>query len=226
MKANNISNNFLNADSDSKQNIQIFNENENNIDSKYYKIEQSQPKINNLEKEEKYKIHDQNHKKNIFDKNYGQKISLNSQANQSTTSKTQRNIKLSKDKCKDLSLDQYIEELNKKYEEDPIYYESMDETTDKNYYLFAFCYFCDHLAFAYKDQVTCVNKCFSYDIKTEEFSEKYPLDLFLESHYDFFDFHFECNGDIIFLFFDEKKKPFFICSVCDKKILEKAGIEL
>ena len=73
MNANNISNNFLNADSDSKQNNHIFNENENNIDSKYYKIEQSQPKINNLEKEEKYKIHDQNHKKNIFDKNYGQK---------------------------------------------------------------------------------------------------------------------------------------------------------
>ncbi len=182
--------------------------------------------MNCLEKEEKYRIHDKIHKNNIFDKNYGQKISLNPQANQSNTSKTQRNIKIPENNNHELTFVQYCEELNKKYEEDPIYYVCMDETTDKNYYLYSFCFLCHNLAFAYKDQVSCVNKCFLLDVKTDEFNDTYTLDSFMESLYDFFDFHFECNGDVIYLFMGEKKKPYFICSVCDKATLANIGIEI
>ena len=139
MKTNNISKIFPRNDSDSKQKNHIFNENENNIDNKYLKIEQKQSQINCSNKEEKYRMHDKIHKNSIFDKNYGQKISLDSQANQSTTSKTQRNINISKDNNKELSFDEYLEELKKKYEEDDIYYVGIDETMDKNYYLYSFC---------------------------------------------------------------------------------------
>ena len=227
MKANNISNNFLSNNSELFSNNHSFNENENYINKKYFKLEQKQSDINASNKEEKYKIYDTIHKKAIFEKNYGEKISLYSQANQSTTSKTKSKRNLPENKKDSLSLDEYIEELKHKYEEDPIYFESMDESINKKYYLYSFCFFCHHLAFAYEDQVTCVNKCFLMKIKTEEFSQKYTLDNLLESHFDFSEGHLECNGDIILIYIDEKKKePFFICNVCDKEILEKNEIIL
>ena len=226
MKTSNISKIFPRKDSDSKQNNHIFNENENNIDNKYLKIEQKQSQINCSNKEEKYRMHDKIHKNSIFDKNYGQKISLDSQANQSTTSKTQRNINISKDNNKELSFDQYLEELKKKYEKDDIYYVGIDETMDKNYYLYSFCCYCNNLAFAYKDKVSCVNKCFLFDVPTDEFNDKYTMDRFMESFNDFFEFHFECNGEIIYLFMGEQKKPYFICSACDTATLANVGVEL
>ena len=58
-------------------------------------------------------------------------------------------------------------------------------------------------------------------IKTEEFNDKYSLDNFLVSYNDFYKDHLEWKSDIIPLFIDEEKKePFFICSVCDKLFLE------
>ena len=85
MKENNTSNNFLLNDSNTSQKNYIFNENEDNLNNKYLKIEQKEN--DSLKNEEKYKIYENSHKKKIFEKNYGQKISLFSQANQSTTSK-------------------------------------------------------------------------------------------------------------------------------------------
>ena len=76
MKENNTSNNFLLNDSNTSPKKYIFNENENenNLNNKYLKIEQKEN--DSLKNEEKYKIYENSHKKKIFEKNYGQKISL------------------------------------------------------------------------------------------------------------------------------------------------------
>ena len=228
METNRFSNNLFSNRSDSVKKRSSINENEDDLNNKYLKLELKQDENKSYNKEEKYKIFDNNHKQNIFNKNYGQKISLFKQANQVTSSKSKSKRYINENKNKnDLSLDQYIEELKKKYDENPLYYESMDKTTNKYYYRYSFCLFCHHLAFAYKDKVSCVNKCFIMDVKTNEFSEDYPLDFFLESLYDFHYFHMECNGDIIPLYINDKtKEPFFICNVCDKEIFEDVGIIL
>ena len=138
MKTNNISNNFLFSNSYLFHKNHSFNENENYINKNNLKIEQKQYDINSLNKEEKYKIYDTIHKKEIFEKNYGEKISLFTQANQSTTSKSKSKSKRNfpENKYNDLLLDEYIEELKHKYENDPTFYESMDKTINKKYYLF------------------------------------------------------------------------------------------
>lgn len=127
-----------------------------------------------------------------------------------------------------MTLDQYIEIIKQKYEEDPLYFESMEKSINENYYKFSFCFFCHNLAFAYKNKVSCINKCFIMDVNTDEFNEKYLLERFLESHYEFYEnYHMECNGDIIPIYIDEKNKDvFFICTVCDNEIFKKAGIVL
>ena len=221
-KFNNIL--FFNKNNSSKESICI-KENKNNLDDKYLKIEQKHDEKQSLNNEEKYKNYDNAHKKIIFEKNYGQKISLYSQSNQPTTSKSKNKKNIIVDRKKDLSLEEYLEELKRKYDEDPIYFESMDKSNNKYYYRFSGCFFCHNLAFAYKDKVTCLNKCFTMDVQTNEFNDDYTLDNFLESHYEFYYDHIECNANIIPIYIDEKRKePYFICYSCDKEILKKAGI--
>lgn len=224
MERNNFSNNcFINPNSLSNS---IINE-KCELNNKYLKERLKHDENVSLNKEERYKNFDKFHKQYIFDKNYSQKISLFSQANQVTTNKSKDKRNFNTKKNNDLSLDEYLEELKQQYDEDPMYFESMNETTHKYFYRFSFCFFCHHLAFAYKDKVTCVNKCFIMDIQTSEFNKDYTLDHLLESHYEYYENHLECNSDIIPLYIDEKsKQPFFICTNCDGKILEANGIIL
>ena len=124
-------------------------------------------------------------------------------------------------------LDQYIEELKQKYEEDPIFFECMDKSYNEYYYKYSFCPFCHCLCFAYMDKVACVNKCFIMDILTEEFSEKFEVDNFLDCYENFHDMHFDCNGEIIPIYINHKKKSvYFICTGCDGEILKNVGIFL
>lgn len=245
MEVNNNKNIFLYEDSDSKQSCHSYNIDENEINTRYKNLDLKMDKSSIDNKEEKYKSYLNSHKKLVFDKNYGKKISLFTQSNQDTSnkskSKSKRNLikknntennysnsinEREKEK-EDLTLEQYIEEIKKKYDEDPIYFENMEELDNRNYYRFSFCFFCHYPAFAYKDEITCINKCYDMKIRTNEFSENYTLDNFLSSHFDFCSNHMECNGVIIPLFIDEKtKEPFFICTNCDDKILEKVGIKL
>ena len=227
MEKNNLSI-FLNNSNFSKENY-AFNENENeiNISKKYLNIELKQEENNTLKNEEKYKIYENSHKKKIFEKNYGQKISLFSQANQSTTSKSKNKGNLLEDKNSDSWLDEHIKELKQKYEDDHIFFECMDEKVNKDYHLFSFCCFCYKLAFAYNDVVTCLNKCFLMKVKTSEFNYEYTLDHLISSHFEYSYYHSECGGEIIPLYINHKTgEPFFICTACDKKILEKNGIIL
>ena len=185
-----------------------------------------------MQKEEKIKEFDNFHKNNIFQKNYAQKISLFSNSNQSTTSKSKSKnknyiIKNNNINNDEMTLDQYIEKIKQKYEDNPFYFESMDKSYNENYYKFSFCLFCHNIAFAFKNKVSCINKCFIMDVNTDEFTPKYKLDYFLESHYDFYYFHMECGGDIIPIYIDDKKKDvFFICTACDNKIFLRNGIVL
>ena len=77
-------------------------------------------------------MYENSHKKKIFEKNYGQKISLFSQANQSTTSKSKNKGNLLEDKNSDSWLDEHIKELKKQYEDDHIFFECMDEKVNKD----------------------------------------------------------------------------------------------
>ena len=231
MKTNEISNIFLSDNTDLKQKEYFFNECENDINNKYKNYEYQQNENYSLNKEEKYKEYEIKHKKNIFNKNYKKKISLFTQSNQDTLSKTKskKNIVPNNNNStnNELSFEQYIEYLKKKFEEDPLQFENMDETNNKYYYRFSFCFFCHHIAFAYKDQISCFNRCCTMQVRTDEFNENYTLSNFLESHYEFYYDHIECNGEIIPIYINKKKKePYFICDVCDKKILEKLGIDL
>ena len=239
MEINNNKNIFLYTDSNSQQSCYSYNIDENEINNRYKNLELKMEESDIDNKEEKYQKYYNSRKKYIFNKNYGKKISLFTQSNQDTSnkskSKSKRNLIHKKNiehncfnkETDELTLEQYIEELKKKYDEDPIYFENMDKINNIYYYRFSFCFFCHHPAFAYRDEVSCINKCFNMKIRTNEFSENYTLDNFLESHFEFCSNHMECNGDIIPLFINEKtKEPFFICTNCDNKILEKIGIKL
>ena len=243
MEVNNNKNIFLYEDSNSKQSCHSYNIGENEINNRYKNFELKMEEDNIDNKEEKYQNYLDSRKKSVFNKNYGKKISLFTQSNQDTSnkskSKSKRNLthknniendysNSNEEKEKeDLTLDQYREEIKKKYEEDEIYFANMNETNNKYYYLHSFCFFCHYPAFAYKDQVSCINNCINMKIRTNEFSENFTLDYFLEYHFEFCSDHLECNGDIIPLFIDEKTKvPFFICTYCDKEVLEKVGIKL
>jgi hypothetical protein len=64
-------------------------------------------------------------------------------------------------------------------------------------------------------------------IKTSIFSDDYTLDNFNEQYYEFRKEHKLCLGDIKLIYIDPKvKKSFFICEICDKETLDKAGIVL
>ena len=227
MKTNNIINSFLFQNSESKQDNNIFNDDENDINKKYKQLEQRQDDINSFKKEEKYKLYENNHKKYVFNKNYGQKISIFSQSCLETSSKSKSKKDLLQEKSRELTVEQFFKAIKRKYEDDPVYFEMIDETNNKYYYRFGFCLFCHHLAFAYKDRVMCVNKCIDYNIKTDEFDETYTLENFLDELYYFSTNHYECNGNIIPMFIDDvKKEAFFICTACDKETFNKVGITL
>ena len=227
MEKNNLSI-FLNNSNYSKENY-AFNENENeiNISKKYLNIELKQEENNTLKNEEKYKIYENSHKNKIFEKNYGQKISLSNQLNLGTINKSKSKNNSLENIDNDLSIGEYINELKKKYAENNIFSEDMNININKYYYLFSFCPLCHNLAFAYRDIISCVNKCFMLKIQTSEFNDKYTLDIFLKSYYDFCKYHLKCNGEVIPIYIDDNtKKPFFICTSCDNDIFEKNGIIL
>ena len=124
-------------------------------------------------------------------------------------------------------MDEYIEQIKKKYKEDPIYFESMNKSNNKYHYLFSFCFFCQSPVVACDDKVICINGCFNLPVPTEDFNDNYTLDMFLDQHHEFALEHLICYGDIIPIYVDNKnKKVFFICTKCDKDIFSKAGIEL
>ena len=243
MEVNKNKNIFLYEDSNSKQSCHSYNIGENEINKRYKYLAMKMEEDNIDNKEEKYQNYLESRKKNIFNKNYGKKISLYTQSNLDTSnkskSKSKRNLiqknniqkkypnPINENEKEDLTLDQYREKIKKKYEEDNIYFANIDEENPKYCYLFSFCFFCHFPAFAYKDHISCINKCIDMKIRTNEFSENYTLDNFLESHYEYSSNHFECGGDIIPLFIDEKnKEPYFICNVCDNEIFKKLGIKL
>lgn len=246
MENNNTNNNknvFLYTDSGSKQSCYSYNIDENKINDRYKNLELKMEGNDIDNKEEKYQQYYNSRKKCIFEKNYGKKISLFTQSNQDTSNKSKSKSKrnLIKDKIipvennynnnsydeKDLTVQQYREEIKKKFDDDPIYFESMNEENNKYHYRHCFCFFCHFPAFAYKDEVTCINKCFNMKIRTDEFDDNYTLTNFLDDHYNFYSDHFECGGEIIPMFIDEKtREPYFICNVCDGKDLKKIGIIL
>ena len=225
MEQNNISYNLLLINSQQKNFIYNESEEENDIIKKYLKIELNQAENYSLKSEEKHKIYENTHKMKIFEKNYGQKIALFGKKHQNKLSKNnQENLKENKNNS--VFLDEYIKELKQNYEDDPSFYDSMDELINKYYYQYSPCPFCQNLAFAYKDIISCVNKCFIFKVKTSEFSENCTLNSLLDSHNEYSYDHLECNGDVIPLYIAEKKRYYFFCSVCDKDILEKNGIIL
>ena len=246
MENNNINNNnnvFLYTDSESKQNYRSYNIDENQINDRYMNLSQKMEGNDIDKKEEKYQQYYNSRKKCIFENNYGKKISLFTQSNQDTSnkSKSKSKINLVQDKIiydenvyitendeeKDLTVEQYREYIKKKYEDDPLYFEAMDEENNKYHYRHCFCFFCHYPAFVYKNVVTCISKCYNMKIRTDEFDDNYTLTNFLDDHYYFYTDHYECGGNIIPMFIDERnKEPYFICDVCDGKVLEKIGIIL
>ena len=175
-------------------------------------------------KEEKFKEKNNSHKIYLFNAIYAKKVNSSIQSNQMTINKSKRQSIL---KSRHISLDDYIDQIKKKYEEDPIYFESMNKTNNKYHYLFSFCFFCQKPVVACDDKVICINGCFNIDVPTEDFNNDYTLDKFLDEHYEFSSDHLICNGDIIPIYVDnEEQKAFFICTKCDKDIFSRAGIEL
>ena len=223
METNNFSNILLLNNSNYPHLNYSFNENENEntISKKYLKMELKEAENNSLKnEEEKYKIYENSHKNKIFEKNYGQKISSFCQLNPDKKSSLEN-------KNDDLLIDEYINELKNKYTEEFIFSEIIDKDINEYYHLFSSCPFCHYLAFSYKDVISCINKCFIMKLKTCEFIDKCTLDYLLNSYYEYCQYHLECNGEIIPLFIDDKtKKPFFICTNCDKDIFKKNGIIL
>lgn len=130
-------------------------------------------------------------------------------------------------KSNNISLDKYIETIKYKYNEDPLFFESMNSSNNKYFYLFSFCYFCQNPVVACEDKVICTKGCYKLDVKTEEFNENYTLDKFLDEYNEFSLDHLLCNGDIIPIYVDnDKQSSFFICTKCDEAIFNKAGIIL
>ena len=174
-------------------------------------------------KEEKYTKINDSHKRIIFMKNFGEKIKNIEKSNQ-LNNNGKKYILI---KPKNLPLDKYLEQLKEYYFDEPIFFESMNITNNKYHYLFSFCPFCQNLVVACDDKVICTNGCYNLGVRTDEFNDKYTLDKFLESYYLYTSDHIQCNGEIIPIYVDnEEEYVFFICSDCDKKIINKFGIVL
>lgn len=180
--------------------------------------------ISNIKKK-KYNEKIESHKKYIFQQNLGNKINILIKSNETTISKPKKQSSCIKPENQ--PLDEYIKNIKQKYKEDPVYFESMNKTNNIYHYLFSLCFFCQHPVVACDDKVVCVNGCYNMDVKTREFNNDYTLDKFLNDHYDFTSDHLICNGDIIPVYVDnEEQYAFFICTVCDKKVFDKAGVKL
>lgn len=124
-------------------------------------------------------------------------------------------------------MEEYIEKIKDKYNKEPFFFESMNSSSYKYFYLFSFCFFCQNPVVAFEDKVICTKGCYKLDVKTEEFNEHYTLDKFLDEYNDFCSNHLLCNGDIINIYVDnQEQSAFFICTQCDKEIFEKSGINL
>ena len=118
MEANNKKNIFLYKYSNYYQNYYLNNIDENEI---YKNIELKMDENNRDNKEEKYMNYFNSRKKRIFNKIYGKKISLF----------TQSNLDI------ELTVEQYIEELKKKYHENPMHPEDIKELNNRYYYRFS-----------------------------------------------------------------------------------------
>jgi hypothetical protein len=177
-------------------------------------------------KEENQKELMNQHKELIFKKNYGYKI-LN-QLNQKTNSKSEYGISAQiKNISKNISLNEYISYIKQDFKENPLEYQSIDMTNNTKHYKFSICFMCQYPVIACEDKVMCVNRCFKFNIKTNIFNDDYTLDNFNEEYYEFCKEHILCLGDIKLIYIDtETKKAFFICEICDKETLDKAGIIL
>ena len=177
-------------------------------------------------KEEKHKELMNQHRELIFKKNYGKKIL--SQLNQETNNKSKYlNYSQIKNISKNISFNEYISYIRQNFKENPLEYESIDVTNNKKHYKFSICFICHNPVIAYEDKVICVNRCFKFNIKTNIFNDDYTLDNFNEQYYEFCKEHMLCLGDVKLIYIDpEVKKAFFICEICDKETLDKAGIIL
>jgi len=177
-------------------------------------------------KEENHKELMNQHRELIFKKNYGQKIL--SQLNQETNNKSKYlNYSQIKNISKNISFNEYISYIRQNFKENPLEYESIDMTNNKKHYKFSICFICQNPVIACEDKVICVNRCFKFNIKTNIFNDDYTLDNFNEQYYEFCKEHMLCLGDVKLIYIDpEVKKAFFICEICDKETLDKAGIIL
>ena len=100
-------------------------------------------------------------------------------------------------------------------------------TNNKKHYKFSICFICQNPVIACEDKVICINRCFKFNVKTNIFNDDYTLDNFNEQYYEFCKEHILCLGDVKLIYIDpDVKKAFFICEICDKEALDKAGIIL
>ena len=157
-------------------------------------------------------------------KNYGNKIKGIENSNNFTNNKNNEYILI---KPENYPLDKYFEQLKQYYINDPIFFENMNITNNKYHYLFSFCPFCQNLVVACDDKVICTNGCYNFGVRTDEFNNKYTLDKFVESYYEYTSEHLQCDGKIIPIYVDNQEEyAFFICSNCDQKTLNRFGIIL
>jgi len=182
--------------------------------------------IKSKRKEENQKELMDKHRELIFKKNYGSKI-LN-QLNQKTNNKSKSDIYAQiKNISRNISLNEYVSYIKQNFKDNPLEYESINITNNKKHYKFSLCFICHYPVIACEDKVICVNRCFKFNIKTRIFNDDYTLDNFNEQYYEFCKKHLLCYGDVKFIYIDtDRKKAFFICEICDKATLDKAGIIL
>ena len=91
-------------------------------------------------KKEKEKEFRTKKKEFIFKKNYGLKIELFNKSNQFTNNKSKPGASgLIKNKSKDYSLNEYISNIKNNYKENPLEYESINITNNKEHYKYSFC---------------------------------------------------------------------------------------
>ena len=155
----------------------------------------------------------------IFKKNYGPKIELFNKSNQFTNNKSKpRANELIKNKSKGISIDEYITYIKNNYKENPLEYESINITNNKEHYKFSLCFICHYPVIAYEDKVICVKGCFKFDVKTSVFNDDYTLDNFSEDYYEFCQEHLLCNGGVKIVSIDkDEKTAIFKCDICDKE---------
>lgn len=177
-------------------------------------------------KEENEKKLIDKHRELIFKRNYGQKI-LN-HLNQKTNNKSKSWIGAQiKNKSKNISMNEYVSYIRQNFKVNPMEYENINIANNKNHFRNSICFICHYPVIACEDKVLCVNRCFKFNIKTNIFNDDYTLDNFNEQYYEFCKDHILCLGDVKLIYIDtDTKKAFFICEICDKETLDKAGIVL